>query len=50
VRYVPELALNPGFWAIPLVIGLAIILYHWRRLSLEAPGGRKQASGTAAVG
>ena len=40
VRMLPELALNPGFWSIPLTIGLAIILYHWRRLSL---GGRAAA-------
>lgn len=30
VRLMPELALNPGLWAVPLVTGLAIILYHWR--------------------
>ncbi len=38
VRLMPELALNPGLWAIPLVTGVAIILYHWRRI------GRQQAA------
>jgi len=28
VRYIPELALAPGLWAVPLVVGLALILYH----------------------
>lgn len=32
VRTFPELALHPGLWAIPLVIGLTIILYQWRKL------------------
>lgn len=41
VRLVPELALHPGLWAIPLVTGLAIILHHWRKIwRLEArPAG-----------
>jgi hypothetical protein len=40
VRIMPSIALNPGLWAIPLVIGLGIILYHHRqiRLRLEARG------------
>lgn len=29
VRLMPELALNPVLWAVPLVGGLGIILYHW---------------------
>ena len=32
VRLVPELALNPLLWAVPLVTGLAIILHHWRKI------------------
>jgi hypothetical protein len=24
----PELALTPGLWAIPLITGLALIIYH----------------------
>lgn len=32
VRILPELALNPIMWAIPLTIGVSIILYHWARL------------------
>lgn len=33
VRFVPELALHPGLWAIPLVAGLATIIWHWARLN-----------------
>jgi hypothetical protein len=33
VRFVPELALHPGLWAIPLVAGLAIIIWHWAQLN-----------------
>jgi hypothetical protein len=32
VRTFPELALHPGLWAVPLVVGLTIILYQWRKL------------------
>ncbi len=37
VRLLPELALNPAFWSIPLTIGMGIILYHWRKLSRLTP-------------
>ncbi len=36
VRFVPELALHPGLWSIPLVTGLATILWHWARLNRAA--------------
>lgn len=32
IRILPSLALNPIMWAIPLTIGVSIILYHWARL------------------
>lgn len=38
VRLIPELALNPFYWAIPLVVGLAIILYHWREIGRRSSG------------
>jgi hypothetical protein len=47
VRTFPQLALHPVLWAIPLTVGLAIIVYHHRRLSKpmrQAPVN--QASGT----
>lgn len=40
VRLVPELALSPVLWAIPLVTGLAIILYQWRVILLRQPHPR----------
>ena len=30
VRFSPELALQPGLWAVPLIVGLALIIYHQR--------------------
>jgi hypothetical protein len=35
VRLMPSNALNPKIWAIPLVVGLTIIIYHQARLLLE---------------
>lgn len=32
VRIMPELALHPGMWAVPLITGVAIIIHHWRKL------------------
>lgn len=36
VRTFPALALHPGLWAVPLTVGLALILYHWRKVSRPA--------------
>lgn len=33
VRLVPELALTPALWAVPLVVGLTLIIYHRRAVS-----------------
>ncbi|MBK1658029.1 hypothetical protein [Paracraurococcus ruber] len=35
VRIIPELALNPVMWAIPLTTGIGIILYHWRKIDAQ---------------
>jgi hypothetical protein len=43
VRFVPELALHPGLWAIPLVTGLATIIWHWAQLN-RAYGSRKSVA------
>ena len=34
VRILPELALHPVMWAIPLTTGVLMILYHWRQIGL----------------
>ncbi len=34
VRILPELALHPVMWAIPLTTGVLMILYHWRKIGL----------------
>ena len=31
VRMMPEIALNPVLWAVPLTVGLALIIYHQRQ-------------------
>ncbi len=35
VRLLPELALTPALWAVPLTIGLALIIYHRRAVTLR---------------
>ncbi len=47
VRLMPALALNPVMWAIPLVIGLTIIIYH--RFSLDIKSGRNPLTGRRRV-
>jgi hypothetical protein len=37
VRLMPELALHPGLWSVPLVTGLTIILYQWRKIGRQRP-------------
>ena len=32
VRFMPEIALHPGLWAIPLSVGLGLILYHYWKI------------------
>ena len=40
VRIMPEIALNPGLWAVPLTVGMAIILYHRRKVALSVRPAR----------
>jgi hypothetical protein len=40
VRTFPELALHPGLWAIPLSVGLALIIYHQRDVVRRSNGAR----------
>lgn len=42
VRVIPELALHPVTWSIPLVTGISIILYQWRKLARQS--GRRVAA------
>jgi hypothetical protein len=39
VRFMPEIALHPGLWSVPLVVGLSIILYHHTKIGffLKSP-------------
>ncbi len=32
VRFVPEAALTPALWSVPLVVGLSIIFFQWHRV------------------
>jgi len=38
VRLMPEVALTPGLWAVPLIVGLGLIIYHRRAVELKAGG------------
>ena len=40
VRFYPDLALYPGYWAIPLIVGLGLILWHRHRVARQAAPGR----------
>ena len=44
VRLMPEMALSPVLWAVPLVTGLAIILYHRREVARKVRPNRDAAS------
>jgi NADH:ubiquinone oxidoreductase subunit 6 (subunit J) len=46
VRIFPELALDPKMWAIPLTIGVSIILYHWVRLDSRVRRAHRAAPAT----
>jgi len=35
VRLVPELALTPALWSVPLIVGLALIIYHRRAVAMR---------------
>lgn len=44
VRFVPSLALTPALWSVPLVVGLALILYHQRQVRRRLrPAARRPA-------
>jgi hypothetical protein len=36
VRLMPSLALQPAMWAVALVVGLTILIYHRMRIDLQA--------------
>jgi cadmium resistance protein CadD (predicted permease) len=44
VRYVPELALSPVLWSIPLIIGVSLILYHQRAATAPLRRTRTKAA------
>jgi hypothetical protein len=47
VRILPELALNPFMWAVPLVVGVALIIWHRRAVDRQFAGrGRRLSAAT----
>lgn len=44
VRLVPELALAPALWAVPLTTGMALILYHQRKVTRPLRNARPAAA------
>lgn len=45
VRLMPELALAPVLWAIPLIVGLGLIFYHRWQVSRKFNARRRRVSG-----
>ena len=41
VRILPELALHPVMWAIPVAVGIALILWHWRIIDRQVRAQRR---------
>lgn len=48
VRLMPDAALSPALWAVPLVVGLAIILYHRRRIDVSMRARQPRSEGVGA--
>ena len=44
VRFLPEIALTPALWSVPLITGLSLIIYHQRAVTLRF---RSRAAQTA---
>lgn len=44
VRLMPDLALSPILWSIPLAVGVSIIAYHWVRLDWPVYVGRAKGA------
>jgi len=44
VRLMPELALAPALWAVPLTVGMALILYHQRQVTRPLRNARSAAA------
>lgn len=47
VRLMPELALHPVMWAIPVASGVALILWHWRAIDRQLVRHRRPPLPTA---
>ncbi|MBR0656171.1 hypothetical protein GXW79_13900 [Roseomonas arctica] len=48
VRLLPELALNPLMWAVPLVTGVSMIIFHQRKVTKQLRARRDAGLGVAA--
>jgi hypothetical protein len=44
VRLLPEIALTPALWSVPLIVGLSLILYHQRAVTLQFRARRAQTA------
>jgi hypothetical protein len=43
VRLLPEMALTPALWSVPLITGLTLIIYHQRAVTLRFVPARRTA-------
>lgn len=48
VRVFPEMALHPGLWSLPLIVGLSIIIWHRLDVDRQARNRRRQRLGAVA--
>ncbi len=44
VRLAPQLALTPALWSVPLLVGLALIIYHQQKVLRRLRAARPQAA------
>lgn len=49
VRILPEAALTPALWSVPLIVGLSLIFYHWYRVKNPKKKVKRQRPQAAAA-
>ena len=47
VRFLPEAALTPALWSVPLVVGLTLIIYHRRQVARPRRARASRSTGPA---
>ncbi|MFD0917838.1 hypothetical protein ACFQ14_15645 [Pseudahrensia aquimaris] len=50
VRFMPSMALSPALWAVPLITGISLIVYHQRRVRRRGGSGSRGAAAASGIG